>query len=358
MIVATVLADKNATYSRIHDAVDSVQAHVDCVIFVDLSPTDAHITNAIPYLRSRGIRVMMYSRMFDWCGDDFAAARNYAMQCAQEFGCWAFTLDTDERFRFSITKEELESQLARADIDSWLAYTVDGYYAKERVIRVPQDARWVGRVHECFVGSRRATLKGVKFWELPKSAEQLQRKFSRDLKALEAMRYDNPGDARTLYYLGQTHQGLGDTRSALRAFGDCLAIRNQWSENAAWAAFCAAKILVAADEWTRAAEVAMVGWSRQIHTPELPWIASFAKYSAGELDAAEYLARQAIAVSAMPACHARIGFRFLPAWYESPYDVLAHVFRLRGNEVEQRKMEELVCTRKQARQNSCPPGDG
>ncbi len=93
MIVSTTLTGSNADI--IGDALASVLQQVDRCIVIDTGAKDDTIAVA---RRVAGDKLLL--REFPW-KNDFAAARNYALEAATEAGAtWAVTLDTDERLLF------------------------------------------------------------------------------------------------------------------------------------------------------------------------------------------------------------------------------------------------------------------
>jgi len=219
-IVATMLSGNSE--SLVANAIVSVRDHVDLVLLIDTGITDGTLRCV---REAAGERLSVVG--FPWC-DDFATARNFALQAACEHGAtWVLTIDTDEQIDFSAftSRDDLVARLSeREDILVWMVAASDNIYAKERFIRVPTSLRWVGRTHEALIGAsecERELLHEVRFWETPKSAVQYQHKLKRDLSILRAETEANPDDARWWYYLGQTLDGLGEIEPAIQAYQTC-----------------------------------------------------------------------------------------------------------------------------------------
>ena len=174
-------------------------------------------------------RTRLIVEEFRWC-DDFAKARNFALDAAARHGAtWAMTLDTDERMEFPgyASREELLAALeSDPKVRVWLVMEKGGRYAKERFVRVGSqrsevegrrsEVKWVGRVHEALVGAgpgEAKVLPGVLFWEVAKSAERHRAKLTRDLAILRVETRDKPSDPRWWYYLGQTLHGLSRSQN-------------------------------------------------------------------------------------------------------------------------------------------------
>ncbi|MEX2173569.1 MAG: glycosyltransferase [Pirellulaceae bacterium] len=366
-LIATILAGN--CEALIGDAIRSARQWVDAVLLVDTGITDG--TRRIAE-ELAGERLIV--EPFAW-RNDFAAARNFALGAAARHGArWALTLDTDERLEFSgiASREELRARLeADPRVRAWLVSVRDGSYSKERFIRVEgitkprpvvagspgthsaeageawqarclphgsgaSGLHWSGRTHECLVGARqgeRANLAGVTVWELSKTPKQFRAKLVRDLGVLLEETRDQPTEPRWWYYLGQTHEGLGQPREALAAFRRCAEIRTGWSEQAAWACYKAATCALQLGQHEEALQLCALGLARQAESPELAWLAGFACYRAGQLQQAIHWSRRAIELghfAGRRTAERRIGFRHLPGWYEGPYDVLRHVYRRLG----------------------------
>jgi glycosyltransferase involved in cell wall biosynthesis len=203
MIVSTTLTGSNADIIR--DALGSVVAQVDRCIVIDTGATDATLAVA---REVAGDKLLVVE--FPW-QDDFAAARNFALQAATEAGAkWAVTVDTDERLVFD-AGVDLRQLLAHTRARVLLVGQVDGTYAKERIIRLPTGMRWNGPTHEALEGQRTGeseVCQGVHFRELGKDAAAMRRKFERDVAVLAKHVQANPAVPRWHYYLGASLHDL------------------------------------------------------------------------------------------------------------------------------------------------------
>lgn len=100
-MVSYILVNNNE--ATLADAILSVRGHVDEIIVVDTGSTD----NSVRIALDLGVRVYYFS----W-NDDFAKARNYALQLAQEAD-WVLVIDSDEVFewRAAISLKEWATDL-------------------------------------------------------------------------------------------------------------------------------------------------------------------------------------------------------------------------------------------------------
>ena len=342
-IVATTLSGNNEDI--IGDALRSVAELVDEFVLIDTGITDNTIQVAEEVAGSK-LRVERY----EWC-NDFANARNFALQKAAESGpAWALTIDTDERLEFGGIESPaaLRSILASdPKVLSWMIVSRNGFYAKERFIRVPTQLAWKGRTHEFFAGAhprQRNVMQGAIFWETGKSSEQFRFKLERDLEVLTAETERDPDNARWWFYLGQTWEGLNEFQKAIDAYKQCSSIRDGWPEQAAWASFKAAECLVKLKDFHEALEVAAIGMARQARMPELAWLAGYCCYQLGRYADAVTWEELAITLGnfeGMGAAEDRFSFRLLSSWYEGPYDVLRYTLRQMGRYDDAAECEKL-----------------
>ena len=332
-IVATILSGNSADI--VADAVSSAIDWVDEVLLIDTGISDG-TADLVERLSGSKFR----RSEFSW-RNDFAAARNWALQEATRLGAgWALTLDTDERISVDGLRdiEEFRDRLrSEPQILTWSVTAAGGSYAKERIIRVPTTLVWRGRTHEALTGAspdQRKLLAEMRFNETPKIAESSSHKLERDLVILMEETRDKPDNPRWWYYLGQTLDGLKRKREAADAYLHCAAL-DGWSEEAAWAHYQAAKCMADLKEFREAIRSCAAGLVHQPGTPELAWFAGFCCYQLGQYRNAVHWERIAIAqgnVEGTGLNIPRTGFRHLPGMYEGPYDVLRFAYRKLGME--------------------------
>ncbi len=335
-IVATMLCGTNEAI--VAESVRSVIDWVDAFLLIDTGITDDSVQVA---REIAGDKLLV--RTFEWC-NDFARARNFSLEAAAAAGAtWALTIDTDERLMVSGYDgiEQLRAVLSSDPaVRAWLVPARDGSYDKERLIRVPTLLQWMGRTHESLVGAaanERRVLPGCKFFEERKTPEQFQRKLQRDLVILKEETRDQPDNARWWYYLGQTHEELGQFAAAIEAYQRCFEIREGWAEQAAWACFNMAKCHSQLGQFNLAVEACALGLARQPASPELAWQAAYCCYESGRHRDAILWAQIAVRLGhyeGVAAGKERISFRNLTGWYEGPYDVMRFAHRRLGEHVK------------------------
>ncbi len=328
MILTTTLTGSNADV--IGDAIASVVDQVDCCLVIDTGARDRAIEVA---REAAGTKFLL--REFPW-QNDFAAARNFALEAAAAAGAhWAVTLDTDERLLFDagfVLRDALEATCAKV----LLVAEDTGWYAKERIIRLPAAVRWNGPTHEVLEGQRTGgsmQLAGVRFRELPKTPEALRRKFERDVAVLKKYTRQHARQPRWFYYLGASHQDLGEYAAAIDAYRTCAELGG-WPEEGAWACYRAAECCCKLGRWGEAIHYCSAGLAVRPATAELAWLAAFAAYKAGRHEDAIAWAQMSVAnglFEGQGARFQRIGFRYPVALYEGPYDVLRWVYKAQGD---------------------------
>jgi len=145
---------------NIGNCLHSVANFVDEVIVVDTGSTDRTAQIA----KKLGAKVYR----FEWC-DDFAAARNYALQ--QVKGEWVLVLDADEELELAVistlkeaiaTAEHLVINLTRAEIGT----TRSPYSLVSRLFRRHPDIRFTGFYHELIDHSVEKILTEEPHWRV------------------------------------------------------------------------------------------------------------------------------------------------------------------------------------------------
>lgn len=327
MIVSTTLAGPGCE-AIIGAALKSVAPLVDYCIVIDTCNNAAAVDAAEQAIGPD--KLLYYS--FVWDGS-FAAARNYALQCAKEARAeFALTIDADER----LAQASPDAFVPFDQGDVWLCFDEHRTYAKDRLIRLPlkPGSKWTGRVHEAFIpgeGAVRKIYDGWRFNELPKTKGQLRAKFERDLDQLYFEIYDNPKDARWWFYLGETYKNLDDLERARESFLSCIK-RSHWDEERAWCCYRIAEIDSLAGQYDKA--VAGCTWALEHHAgfAEAAWLAGWCRYQQGQYRDSIFWSRMAEATAATERKELpRIGFRHLPAYLDGPADVARHAWaQLKG----------------------------
>lgn len=315
-IIATIISDSRE--NEIADAILSAVDHVDEFLIVDTGISDSTVERA---REATGNKRLHYVR-YPWT-NSFSAARNKGICTAKEelSADWILILDTDERMQFGI---DLRRELRRAEEDVLLTYADDLSYVKEKLIRAKCLARYEGPTHEALIGGKkRGLLRGVTFAELPKTEEQLRKKFLRDIDLLRTHVDDHGArDPRWFFYLGCCFEALGEPIEAIEHFGICAQARGSGPE-AAWARYKQAEIQFTLGEFDRAIRKAAVGIAADPAFAECACIAGEACLALDRKEDAAAWARMAISIGRYEGkAPERLWFRDLPSLYERPYRIL------------------------------------
>jgi tetratricopeptide (TPR) repeat protein len=349
MIVSTTLTGSNADIIR--DALATVVAQVDRCIVIDTGAQDDTLAVARDVAGDK-----LLVREFPW-RNDFAAARNFALQAATEAGArWAVTVDTDERLAFE-PGADLHRLLGRTRAKVLLVSHTDGSYAKERIVRLPAKVKWNGPTHEALLEQRTGEseiLQGVRFSELVKDAAGMRRKYERDVAILSGYVGEHPTEPRWHYYLGASLHDLRRYDEAIESFRTCAALRG-WAEEGAWACYRAGECCCSLRRWVEAIELCAQGLAIRPATAELAWLAGWASFNARRYEDAIAWSNMAVVnglYDGAGASFARIGFRHPSALYEGPYDVLRWTFDRLGNSAASRAAAVEWAAAKQAREKA------
>ena len=336
----------------VRDAAASVADWIDLLLLLDTGITDdteSVVRDVIgPRLRVERI---------GW-RNDFAWARNTALEKAAALGGdWALTIDTDERLAWPGFRSIADLRLKLAsdpDTLTWMVADRGGSYRKERFIRLPSRLEWRERTHEALCGStarERSIMVEACFHEEPKSAEALERKFTRDIAILLEETKARPDHGRSWFYLGQSYDGLRQDEEAVEAYRRCTAV-TQWPEEAAFACFKAAICLCRLGRYEAALDTCVHGLARQAAMPELAWQAGYCNYHLGRFADAIHWSEMAIAIGAAEGSNAgrdRVSLRDLVGWYDGPYDLIRFASRRLGRHREAEEAERKYARAKARR---------
>jgi tetratricopeptide (TPR) repeat protein len=340
-LISVTLANDDSK-DIIRAALDSVAGIVDHHLVIFTSETSSHgMARAVADVGED----RLWTHAWSW-QNDFSLARNTALEIARKYCdddypgevCFALMLDTDERIHQNgenisefIEEDYLLKEASGQRTGVYLMEDQSHHYAKEKVFLLPAVDVYTGPTHEAFPSHKYNPVKFPKayFEELPKSPEQLKTKFERDFAILSKHLLEHPKDPRWHYYLGDTLKNLGYPTKAIESYEACANLWG-WPEEAAWACYRAAECHLGLNQLEAGIDKCTRGLAHHAGIAELYWMGGFLSYKLGRYDQAVYWSEAAAHYGAYNGSFeriGRIGFRFVPALWEKPYDTLRFAYK-------------------------------
>lgn len=194
---------------------DSVRPWVDAMLVLDTGSRDATPEIAV----AQGARVAHFA----WC-DDFAAARNHALELAA--ADWHLVLDADE---WLVDGGEALQMLRLTPPDFVGTLALDDHFdtgrAQSRLSRVlPGSIRYTGRIHEQPQHRLPTQALALRVGHDGYQPERLAAKRGRNARLLEQDLLQRPDDAYLWYQLGKDRSVYEDHAGAETAFARAAAL--------------------------------------------------------------------------------------------------------------------------------------
>ena len=248
--LAMIVRNESAVIER---ALQSVKGFVDVWTIIDTGSSDDTVAKIRTELS--GIPGALYER--EWV--NFGHNRNELLDLASGTADYLILLDAD-----------IEVQLI--DALNWQSLTKDSYdvlvtggieYYFPYIIKSDFGWRYVGATHEYLnapldSSATSSRLPGVKFHHHGDGGSKAE-KFSRDLALLETTLIESPNDSRTLFYLAQTRQNLGDYPGAIAAYRSRIEVGG-WEEEIFWSMYQIAEIYKHLGDWSMALSGYILAW--------------------------------------------------------------------------------------------------
>lgn len=230
---------------------NSFAGHVDQMLVLDTGSSD----DTVALARTAGAEV----RHFTWC-DDFAAARNAALQAASAH--WHLVVDADEWLDSGAEalaawrQHPARQQLGLVSIRNTFEAQGGPCVATASLPRLlPGSVRYRGRIHEQPVSAWPAVHTGLVLLHDGYAAAQKAPKAQRNEALLRLALAEQPGDAYLLYQLGSELAQREAHEEAVAALAQAL---QQADAQAGFRADLVRRLLVtlqALQEWTVAAQL-------------------------------------------------------------------------------------------------------
>ena len=242
-----IVKDEAAVIGR---CLDSVAHLIGWWTIVDTGSTDATtdiITDKLGHLPG-----VLYRRSWR----DFASNRSEAVALARGSADYLLLLDADHE----VLTDGFDA--ASLDLDMY-DIEVRGGISHRMPYLVQGDRPWYyrGKTHEyltCHTPTRRGRFEQLAVQHHADGGTRFE-KFTRDLRLLEAALAEDPNDVRTLFYLAQTRQSLGDHVGALAAYRRRMELGG-WDEEIYWCLYQCGVILDARGDWVYAQQAYLAAW--------------------------------------------------------------------------------------------------
>lgn len=214
MLFAVLIARDEA--ARIGPCLAALAPHVDAMLVLDTGSRDA--TAAIAEQAGALVHHMVWP-------DDFAKARNHALQLAEAAGAlWHLVVDADEVLSeggpalrgFCSGPPRLGRVWIESEDDSIAGHVQHSRACMTRVL--PAGTRYQGRVHEQVVSDLPRIDLPVRFAHSGYRGAQRAAKQGRNRRLLEAELADHPHDPYLAFQLAREDEGDGDMARAAAAY--------------------------------------------------------------------------------------------------------------------------------------------
>jgi len=265
-------------------------------------------------------------------GMPFDEIRNFGLEQAR--GDWGCILDTDWRMRSGDVDVRAVLESTPIDQHAISVMAHDFSYGRPIFFRLPAAGRFSGTTHERYSLKVPWVMRGVRFYEIPKTAEQLAGAFGGDLAGLTRQSAEEPQEPRWLFYLGYRAQHLKNYPSAINYYKRAIDLQED-PEERAWALYCLATCLFLNGNITAALERCSEGNRLGGDFPEHPWLAGLCCLHLGDPAAAMEWEGEAIRHSwARPGAdtYNQARLKHLTCFFEAPYSVLVQVHRAMDQE--------------------------
>jgi len=230
--------------------IDAVLPLIDSWIIVDTGSTDG--TTRIIREKLNHLPGVLYDRTWK----NFGHNRTELMDLVRDTAEYAFLIDAD------ITVENHGFDPAQLVDDVHEVQVVDAYiYNMPYIVRANLPWRYVGATHEyitCDVPSTRSFLSTLIFRHHADGGTRPE-KFHRDKALLEDAVRNNNSDTRSMFYLAQTRQNLGDAIGAIAAYRKRIEMGG-WDEEVFWSLYQIGHILKSQGDWPSAMQAFLSAW--------------------------------------------------------------------------------------------------
>jgi len=199
---------------RIAEVLSTFRPVIDRWTILDTGSTDG--TQDIVRRELAGVPGQLHEEPFV----DFSTSRNRALALHGTQTTFAILPNGDLLEGAQALRDFLEAH-AKDHATAYKIRIAPGHYFHPFVVRTGCGWHYEGRTHECLMGSGAGpAIDGARLLRdrSSRTSDQWRQRWQRDLGLLQADLADSPTNPRPYFYLGQTHECLGEHEAALRYF--------------------------------------------------------------------------------------------------------------------------------------------
>jgi len=257
MPLGVILMVKNEADFMEKTLLPFIQAGVQAYLILDTGSTDDTVARTQKVFQDHQVS---HGYIVEQPFIDFAASRNYALECAEQLfpnTTFFFMIDAEWytqnvpgllRFCQAYAKEPIDA------LKILVRYKNKEYYVS-RILKADQKVRFTSVVHEYPLIKSCAKLPAnihVSWDDSDKGFEKSKERWKRDIGLLLKQHQQNPGDLRTLYYIGQTYSDLKDFDNAIAWYKKRYENTDGWLEERILSCYNIARIYDALNNWPQA----------------------------------------------------------------------------------------------------------
>lgn len=293
--LAVIARDEERTLPRL---LNSCAGAFDEVVLVDTGSTDATVARFHAWAATQEETACRVAS-FAWI-DDFGAARQVALEALGTDWCaWA---DCDDVLVGAplLRAAAADAPAAVTALSARYDYAPAEFSRLVRLVRRGQ-GRWRGAIHEALdVEGPVEPIPGdtIRWVHQPLEHDGPKPRMHRDLEILERLHAEDPADARTAFYLAQTHRDVGNRERAVALYEHRAGL-DGWDEETFYARFQAGLLMVDHD-WQRAMSSLIAAWEMRPQRMEPVQALSANLRVRGEYETADLFARRGLGVPPPP----------------------------------------------------------
>lgn len=279
----------------------STKGHIDYYVIGFGGVSKDNTTEVVNNWLKQNVDATKYSTLSIVWTDDFAEARNKVLQHTKEKfpdSEWLFWIDSDDQLLAKVNLHEIAEKTNGGVVQFPYYYQFDEngklivWHARERLVNLSLGWHWVRPVHETLMSNTEHNIIYTEDVIIIHDSTKSTDRTDRNRKILYSYLEKNPGDRRTILYMGHSYYSSQEYVEAIEWFSKYFYqpenVIEQWS-----AAVFAGRCCVALEQWEEAS-----GWFHHALDLRPEWVDSYiglgiAHTRLGNYDAAVEFFKQA-----------------------------------------------------------------